>query len=74
MSQCKTSSPTRRQWCQTVLRWTALGGIAALSAVLLGRDRSPSDCPRESAVCRGCAALSDCHLPQAIAEKRRPRM
>ena len=55
---------------QTVLRYLALGGLAAVTATLLAR-RATGQCVNEG-VCRGCLAYEDCELPRALSAKQAP--
>lgn len=61
----------RREFLRDGTRLIALGGLAAVGAVLAGRwpgGLSPSRCFRQG-VCGGCAAFGDCGLPQALSAR-----
>lgn len=58
---------SRREAVRTAIRYATLGGIGLLSGGLLVRNGT--SCPQPT-TCRGCAALRECHLPQAIAARR----
>ncbi|MCH5373669.1 MAG: hypothetical protein JJ992_06810 [Planctomycetes bacterium] len=62
---------TRRQWLATAWRWSAMTGLALLSARLLIRPHGSADCRRQLP-CQRCGLLAHCDLPRA-GEARRQR-
>jgi len=64
-------SPTRREFLAAGARFAALGGLAAVSAILGRRAARPEsqDCRRDG-VCAGCAEQADCVLPAAVSRRR----
>lgn len=61
----------RRQWFESVARYTALGGLVAVTACLAARGGS-SSCPRRTLTCRDCRLLSRCELPAGRAARGVP--
>ncbi len=61
----------RRQFLRDGWRYTILGALAAVSGKLVARHPSqPAGQVCVSAgICRGCVALDDCGLPQALSAK-----
>jgi hypothetical protein len=57
----------RREVIRTTVRYAAMAGLGAISAVLLWRraDGQAAGCDAPDA-CRGCAALARCRQPQAV--------
>jgi hypothetical protein len=73
----------RRELLRSVARYAALGGITALSAGLILKDRtatSGQQCRRSrtgqvelsepSSLCRDCAVVAQCTLPQAATARK----
>jgi hypothetical protein len=71
----KRSSPNssvgRRQFLRDGLRYTILGGLAAVSGKLAARQagRPGGQVCISAGICRGCEAFDDCGLPQALSAK-----
>ena len=65
-------SLNRREMCRTALRWTALGGIAMLSAGLIGKRAGGGAGCRRADACRQCGLLAECRLPQAQEARKEP--
>jgi len=65
------SSAGRRQFLRDGLRLAILGGLAAVSGKLAGRQAAlPAGQACVSAgICRGCAVFEDCGLPRALSAK-----
>ncbi len=65
------SSAGRRQFLRDGLRYTALGGLAAVTGKLVARQaaRPAGQTCISAGICRGCAAFDDCGLPQALSAK-----
>jgi len=65
------SSVGRRQFFRDGLRYTLLGGLAAVSGKLVARQagRPAGQVCISAGICRGCAAFDDCGLPQALSAK-----
>lgn len=61
----------RREWLRSCARMVGLAGFAGGGAWLVlkpGRDAECQPFPQ----CRGCGALSDCGLPQAVEARKHP--
>jgi len=60
------SEETRREWCTSMLRYLALGGIAGVSGDLLFRSggTAQSACPPDALACADCGQAAGCSLPQ----------
>ena len=65
------SSASRRQFLRDGLRFAILGGLAAVSGKLAGREsaRPAGQVCISAGICRGCAAFEDCGLPRALSAK-----
>jgi hypothetical protein len=65
------SSAGRRQFFRDGLRYTVLGGLAAVTGKLVARQaaRPAGQTCISAGICRGCAAFDDCGLPQALSAK-----
>ena len=66
---------TRRGFFAHLGRWVAGGALAAGTLALVARPTSQAKSqtclnPQPRAGCRGCAALTDCGLPQALSLKK----
>jgi hypothetical protein len=66
-SRTPLAGPSRR----TFLRNAALGGLAAVTGVLVARQGRQA-CVNNG-ICRGCAAYDECGLPQALSAKQAAR-
>ena len=66
------SGASRRQFLRDGLRYTILGGLAAISGKLVAREaaRPAGQVCVSAGICRGCAAYEDCGLPQALSAKQ----
>ncbi len=66
----------RREFLRLAGRWALGGGLLAL-ATILGRQTRFRPLPGQTCVgdgvCRGCAQLPGCALPQAVSVKRAGR-
>ncbi len=62
----------RREFFRSIGRNLAFGAIAAVSAALSVRSRSSDRREKciNQGICRGCPALDDCRLPQALSARR----
>jgi hypothetical protein len=63
---------TRREFLHGSARYALLTGVAAVVAVVAGRRNatlSGQTCV-SNGLCRGCAVVSDCGLPQALSFKQ----
>ena len=81
LSQSERRTLHRREWFRGVARCVALGGITLLSAGLILKNRvapaqqcrpeTIAQTPSEQAsLCRDCAVLTQCALPQAAAARK----
>ncbi|MGD1084804.1 MAG: hypothetical protein ABSA47_08670 [Verrucomicrobiota bacterium] len=63
---------SRRQFLRDGLRYTILGGLAAISGKLVAREaaRPAGQVCVSAGLCRGCAVYEDCGLPQALSAKQ----
>lgn len=70
MSEHLRHGPSRRELLAGVLRYAALGFLAAAAAVLANRRRLVREgkCINRG-ICRGCRALESCGLPEALSAK-----
>lgn len=72
-SRFLAAGASRREFFRSLARYTLLGGLAGLGALLAarggGRPRRPSDVCAGGGVCRGCPALAGCVLPAALGTK-----
>ena len=72
MSQHSENPQSRREFLRTAFRGGALAALAAVG-VALGRrawlNRQDHECVNQG-VCRGCAALDGCVLPQALSMRQ----
>ena len=62
----------RREFLRGGARYALLAGLAAVSAVLVkrsGASLSGQTCINQG-ICRGCGAVGDCGLPQALSFKQ----
>jgi hypothetical protein len=66
------SGASRRQFLRDGLRYTILGGLAAISGKLVAREaaRPAGQVCVSAGICRGCVAYEDCGLPQALSAKQ----
>lgn len=79
MKPAQTNEPAnRREFFRGSVRYALLAGLAAVSAVLVRKRGAPlagQTCVNRG-FCRGCGAVTDCGLPQALSFKhathRRP--
>ena len=71
MSELKDKSRSRRDFFGGVVRGAALGAVAAVSYVLLKRNRRglPEQKCISRGFCRDCRVFDDCELPQAMTIK-----
>ena len=60
----------RREFLRSGVRYALLGALAAVAGALAARRAAPSQagCPQIN-LCRGCASLPACRLPQALEVK-----
>jgi len=67
------SAASRRQFLRDGLRYTVLGGLAAVSARLMGRPatRPAGQVCIKSGFCCSCEAFDDCGLPPALSARER---
>ncbi len=70
-----TKPRTRREFLRGIGRGMALSAVACAAAALAARRNSGGARLKgqtcvNNGVCRGCAAFSDCCLPQALSAKR----
>jgi hypothetical protein len=72
VSETQDKNSSRRDFLGGVVRGAALGAIAVVSAVLVGRNRKagPDQKCISGGFCRDCRAFNDCELPQAMTIKR----
>ena len=65
---------SRRQFLRDGLRYTILGGLAAISGKLVAREaaRPAGQVCVSAGICRACAAFEDCGLPRALSAKAAP--
>jgi hypothetical protein len=65
-------SANRREFLRGGARYALLAGLAAVSAVLIKRHGAslPSQTCINQGICRGCGAVGDCGLPQALSFKQ----
>ena len=65
------SGASRRQFLRDGLRFTMLGGLAAVGGELAGRQAGlpAGQVCISSGICRGCAVFEDCGLPRALSAK-----
>jgi len=63
---------SRREFLRVGVRHALLAGLAAVSAVLAKRRAAglPGQTCINQGICRGCNAVSDCELPQALSFKQ----
>ena len=63
---------TRREFLHGGARYAALAGITAVVAAIAGRrdDTLPGQTCVSNGLCRGCAVVVDCGLPQALSFKQ----
>ncbi len=66
------SSAGRRQFLRDGLRFAILGGLAAVTGRLAGREaaRPAGQVCISAGLCRGCAVFEDCGLPNALSAKQ----
>lgn len=72
MNAKSPSAPaTRREFLRDGARYALLAGLAAASASLAARRGGalPNQTCVNRGICRGCSALPDCGLPQALSFK-----
>ena len=64
----------RREFLRSGVRYALLSALAAVAGVLATRRPAPSQaaCPQIT-LCRGCASLPVCRLPQAMDVKAAQR-
>ena len=64
-------SANRREFLRGGARYALLAGLVAVSAVLVKRRRLslPGQTCISQGICRGCGAVGDCGLPQALSFK-----
>jgi len=62
----------RRDFLRNAARYSFLAGLAAVSALLVGRRaaRLPGQTCINESICRGCTVVGDCGLPQALSFKQ----
>ncbi len=65
-------SANRREFLRGGARYALLAGLAAVSAVLVKRRGAtlPGQTCINQGICRGCGAVGDCGLPQALSFKQ----
>ena len=66
-----SSNASRRRFLRDGLRFAILGGLAAVSGRLAGREsaRPAGQVCVSAGICRGCAVFEDCGLPRALSAK-----
>jgi hypothetical protein len=71
MNDARDRRQTRRELFASAIRYTTLGGIAALSVELIrrGDDTSADGQCRRTIACAQCELLADCPLSQARAAR-----
>jgi len=71
MERMRSDEQTRREFMRGVLRGVALAGAAVFSAAMLLRKHGAptEDSCISNGICRGCAVLEGCRLPQALSAK-----
>ncbi len=76
MSEMQDKNRSRRNFLGLVVRGAAIGAIAAVSYVLLKRNRRamPEQKCTYRGFCSDCRTFGDCELPQAMTIKRGPRI
>jgi hypothetical protein len=59
---------SRREFLRGSVRYALLAGVGAVTASVAGRPdgRLTGQACVNEGICRGCAAFSDCGLPQAL--------
>ncbi|MDW8310851.1 MAG: hypothetical protein RMK20_15880 [Verrucomicrobiales bacterium] len=73
MNAKSPSAPaTRREFLRDGVRYALLAGLAAASASLVSRRGGalPNQTCINRGICRGCNALPNCGLPQALSFKQ----
>lgn len=61
----------RREFLKSVGRYAALGGLVfGLGMLVKGSDDRPLDTCVSDGICRNCADLKNCGLPQALSFKQ----
>ena len=62
----------RREFLRGGARYVLLAGLAAVSAALVKRRSAtlPGQTCINQGICRGCGAVGDCGLPQALSFKQ----
>lgn len=71
MSKQTQETPNRREFLRGSARYALLTGLAAVAAVLVRKQGTPlagQTCVNRG-FCRGCGAVADCGLPQALSFK-----
>ena len=65
-------SANRREFLRGGARYALPAGLAAVSAVLVKRRGAtlPGQTCINQGICRGCGAVGDCGLPQALSFKQ----
>jgi len=69
------STPDRREFLRSGIRYALLAGFAALGAALAARrggTPNANDCV-QIPLCRDCALFANCRLPRAVEAKTVPR-
>jgi hypothetical protein len=69
------STPDRREFLRSGIRYALLAGLAALGAALAARRgavQSSNDCA-QIPLCRDCALFANCKLPRAVDARTLPR-
>jgi len=69
------STPDRREFLRSGIRYALLAGLAALGAALAARRNSAlnsNDCA-QIPLCRDCALFANCRLPRAVDARTLPR-
>jgi len=67
------STGNRREFLRGGARYALLAGLAAVSGTLVAKRRGeglPSQACINQGICRGCGAVAECGLPQALSFKQ----
>ncbi len=71
-TQRDTESASRREFLRGGLRYALLAGVGTAVATVVSKRRAalPGQTCASNGLCRGCAVVSDCGLPQALSFKQ----
>ena len=66
MSSSRSYEPTRGAFVADLARWSALAGLAGMSAHLMTRKRKGAEDCSGATLCDSCGVWATCRLPQRI--------